>query len=326
MARLYYDASQHETIYALLVIKDGHLIAEDYFNGGFTDKEYFVQSATKSYTSALVGVALEEGAIESIDQPMLDYFPEVADSISDPRKREITIRQMLQMRGGYPDEEYVSPYLHELFFAGKWSWTPHIKDFPLVADPGTEFNYSNLSSHLLGIIVSRATGEDLRDYGQERLFGPIGAQVGEWRQDGDGYRWGCIEISFTARDLARFGRLYLDGGQWNGEQIVSADYVAESLEPATTDIKRGDWLISKEGRYHRDIGYGYQWWSARVGTHRFSYAAGHGGSHIVLLHDLDMVIVTAADPLYDKPGGAGWEYEVGIFNMIGRFIKSLPGE
>ena len=105
VAELYYKAGKLETIYSLLVIKNSHLIAEDYFNEGSVKQKDRLQSVTKSYTSALVGIALEQGYLSSVDQKMLDFFPEIVGQVTDPRKRQITIRHLLQMRGGYPWEE-----------------------------------------------------------------------------------------------------------------------------------------------------------------------------------------------------------------------------
>ena len=160
VARLYYDAAKLKTIYGLLVVKDGKLVAEDYWHGSGSRDKTHLQSATKSITGALVGIALEQGHIESLDQKMMDYFPELVDDITDQRKMEITIRQLLQMRAGYPWEES-TPELYNLLYSGF-----HVADLvsvPLVRDPGSGHDYSNLSSHLLAIIVSRATGMDLLD-------------------------------------------------------------------------------------------------------------------------------------------------------------------
>lgn len=153
LAKLYYEADEMETLYGLLVIKNGYLIGEKYFNGASIDHAKGRASATKSFTSALVGIALEQGCIQSLDQKMLDFFPEFAEEIQDPRKKQITIRQLLQMRGGYPDEEMTSNYFEVMFFYGNWKFVPHLVDFPLSSDPGNKFHYSNLTSHLLGIIV-----------------------------------------------------------------------------------------------------------------------------------------------------------------------------
>jgi CubicO group peptidase (beta-lactamase class C family) len=324
VAELYLDAAGLSTLYGVLVIKNGHLIAEGYFNEGAIDQVYARMSVTKSYTSALVGVALEQGYLTSVDQKMVDFFPEVAGQIKDPRKEQITIRHLLQMRAGYPDEERERQYLDSLFFTENYHWVPRLVDFPLVNDPGTEFNYSCLTSHLLAVIVARAVDTDLKSYGQEHLFSAIDSEVGDWSSDADDYNFGCLEISFAARDMAKFGALYLNGGVYHGNRVLSVDWVRESLQRYSEGINRTGEASSSMGRYFSDIGYGYQWWSATVGEHHFDYAAGHGGQLIVLLHDLDMIVVTTADPLYELPAEEGWQFEGPIVDLVGKFIESLP--
>ena len=325
LASLYHEAAEMETLYGLLVIKNGCLIGEKYFNDSSIEHAKGRASATKSFTSALVGIALDQGCIQSLDQKMMDFFPEFAGEIQDSRKKQITIRQLLQMRGGYPDEEMTSDYFEVMFFRGNWKFVPHLVDFPLSSDPGSKFHYSNLTSHLLGVIVARACGQDLESYAQEHLFSPIDGELYGWQVDDDGYKWGFGEIYVTARNMAKFGQLYLDGGVYEGKQILSADWVEASLQRYSENIIRGH-VFSWYGSF-RDRGYGYQWWSSRSGDHYFSYASGHGGNYIVLLPQLNMVIVTAADPLHDMwEGGDPWKYEGAINRMVGRFIKSLPGE
>jgi CubicO group peptidase (beta-lactamase class C family) len=146
VAELYHNAAELETLYGLLVVKNGHLIAEKYFNQGSVEQKARVQSATKSVTSALVGIALEQGCLSSVDEKMIEFFPEVAGQITDPRKEKITIRDMLQMRAGFPWEE-THPALWEGLLSGRYP--PLIEEFPLTADPGTKFQYSNLTSNWL---------------------------------------------------------------------------------------------------------------------------------------------------------------------------------
>jgi CubicO group peptidase (beta-lactamase class C family) len=324
VAELYLEAAELETLYGLLVIKNGHLIAEGYFNKGSIDQLSGRQSATKSYVSALVGIALDHGCLSSVDQNMMDFFPEFAGQITDPRKEQITIRDLLQMRAGYPWEGRTPPYFDILFFSDNWHWLPHIVDFPLTSDPGTDFGYSNLTSHLLGVIVARACKTDLKSYGQGNLFSPINAEVGDWTPDPDNYNWGWGEIYVTARDMAKFGLLYLNAGEYEGNRVLSADWVKDSLQRYSENINFSGWFSSKAGRYFSAIGYGYQWWSARVGDHHFDFAWGHGGQLIVLLDELDMIIVTTADPLHHLPEGEGWKFEGAIIDLVGKFIKSLP--
>ena len=318
VAELFHNAAEMETLYSLLVVKSDHLIAEDYFNGGTLGGKTLVQSVSKSYISALVGIALEEGCLSSVDQKMVEFFPELSDQITEPRKKEITIREMLQMRTGYPDEETNQTYLDALY----WGEYPKlIVEFPLVSDPGTRFNYSNLTYSWLAIMLHRECGTDLKSYAQEHLFQPIGTEVGKWLQDRDGYYIGSGGIHVTARDAARFGWLYLNDGEYQGEQIVPADWVRDSLHTYSEHARNyGSSLL------FRDLGYGYGWWTARAGDHHFSFAWGHGGQLIVLLDELDMVIVTTADPFFGQHNSNSWQHEKATFNLVGEFIESLPGK
>jgi CubicO group peptidase (beta-lactamase class C family) len=323
VAELYYNAAELETIHSLLVIKNGYLIAEDYFNEGSIDQKDRLQSVTKSYTSALVGIALEQGYLSSVDQKMLDFFPEVADQITDPRKEQITIRDLLQMRAGYPWEE-TDPAFWDGLLSGYYP--PLIEEFPLVADPGTEFNYSNLSSNWLGIIVDRATGMNLKAYAEENLFLPLGVEAGEWGTDAEGHNNGCADLFMTARDAAKFGLLYLNEGEYRGNQVVPADWVYDSLQRYSENINVSGGFPPNWGLSISDIGYGYQWWSARAGDHLYNLAWGHGGQQIVLLDEFGMVIVVTSYPFWLQHDAEAWKHELANINLVGKFIKSLPSE
>jgi len=323
VAEMYYHAAELETIYSLLVIKNGYLIAEDYFNEGSVNQKDRMQSVTKSYTSALVGIALEQGYLSSVEQKMMDFFPELADQITDSRKEQITIRQMLQMRAGYPWEES-TPELFELLYTGFRPST--LVDVPLVSDPGTQFEYSNLTSHLLGIIVARATDTDLKSFAQEHLFAPLDVEMGDWIQDWEGYYNGHGDLYFSARDMAKFGLLYLDDGEYQGNQIISADWVHDSLQSYSEKINATGGFPANWGLSFKDIGYGYQWWSARAGDHRYDLAWGHGGQQIVLLEEFNMVVVVTADPLFGQHGVDAWSHEKANLNLVADFIASLPSE
>ena len=318
IAELYESAAELETLYSLLDEKDGFLIAEKYFNGGSVGEKTLIQSASKSYISALVGIAIEQGCLSSVDQKMIEFFPEVADDVRDPRKRDITIRQMLQMRSGYPDEETDTVYLEALYWG---VYPPLIVDFPLMSDPGTAFHYSNLTYSWLAILLERSCGPDLKAFAQQHLFEPMETEVGDWLQDRDGHYIGSGGIHLRARDAAKFGVLYLNQGEYKGKQIVPPDWVRESLQSYSERARDYGW-----GFPFRDLGYGYGWWTAEAGDHRFSFGWGHGGQLIVLLDELDLVIVTTADPFFGQHDGNSWEHEKAVFDLVGEFIAFLPGE
>jgi len=318
VAEMYFNAADLDTIYSLLVIKNGYLIAEDYFHEGSVDQKDRVQSATKSFTSALVGIALEQGCLSSVDQKMLEFFPEVAGKIADPRKEKITIRNLLEMRAGYPWEES-DPALWDALLSGHYP--PLIEEIPLASDPGTTFHYSNLSSNWLGIIVDRACGKSLKEYAQEHLFAPLNVKPGEWGQDAEGHNNGCGDLHLTARDAAKFGLLYLNDGVYQGAQIIPSDWVRDSLQTYSVN----EAFVTKVGRF-RDLGYGYQWWSATAGAHYVNFAWGHGGQLIVLVDDLDLVIVATAYPFWKEHNAQSWKNEKAIITMVSEFVNSLPSE
>lgn len=318
VAELYYQAAELEGVYGVLVFKNDYLIAEDYFNIGSVQQRMNIHSVTKSINSALVGIALQEGCLTSIDQKMIEFFPELEDKITDPRKKQITIRQMLQMRAGYPWEESTE----ELFALLYRGFRPsNLVDVPLAYNPGTDFTYSNLTAHLLGVIVARACETDLKSFAQEHLFSPLDVKLSFWQTDWEGNYLGHSDINLSARDLAKFGLLYLNDGRYNGHQLVPPSWVDESLQIYSEDA----WQF-RVGRNWDDNGYGYQWWSIRAGDHRYNLAWGHGGQQIALLDDLDMVIVVTVDPLHGEHGDDPWRKEKARLNLVADFVASLPSE
>ncbi len=316
VAELYCNAAKLQTIHSLLVIKNGYLVAENYFEGGAIDQKDRLQSATKSVTSALVGIALDRGLLLDVDQKMIDFFPEIAGQMTDPRKKQITIRHLLQMRGGYPSEES-RPDLWKGLLSGHYP--PLLEKFPLVNDPGARFHYSNLSSNWLGIIVDRASGMNLGAFAEKYLFSPLDIEAGEWGQDAEGHNNGCGDLHLTARDAAKFGLLYLNGGVVKQNQIVPASWVRESFKTHSVN----EAFVKKIGHFH-DIGYGYHWWSANVDEHHIHFAWGHGGQLIVLLEKLEMMVVTTSYPFWLEHNNKSWKHEKAIIKLVGTFIHSLP--
>jgi len=220
------------------------------------------------------------------------------------------------MCSGYPWEES-DPALWDALFTA--DYTPLIVHFPLISDPGTEFHYSNLSPHWLGVIVERACNTDLKSFAQEHLFSPLDTEVGHWPQVLYDEYYPHFEVS--ARDAAKFGLMYLNDGEYNGRRVVSADWMHDSLLTYSEDA----WHI-KVGRNFNDPSYGYQWWSVRAGDHQYSLAWGHGGQQIALLDEFDMVIVVTADPFYQEHNDQAWKYEKANLNLVANFIASLSRE
>ncbi len=313
---LYCEASRRDELYGLLVVKNGRLVAERYFNEGAIDEHGKRASVTKSYLSAIVGAALQDGCLPSLDQPMLDFFPDIAEDVDDSRKHDITLRHLLQMRSGFPWEE-AHPEVWEQVWTGDLDHL--IAEVPLEADPGQVHHYSNFGTHWLGKSVARSCDEDLRTLGDRLLFDPLGVELHGWTQDVDGYYIGMGDIEFTARDMARFGQLYLDDGAFGDQQLLPESWVEDSLQPWSTDPEPA----LTPGPTFDDWEYGYLWWAATAGEHHVDFAWGHGGNFIFLVRELDLVVVVTANPWWGESSTAQWRHERAHLNLVGRFLAAL---
>jgi CubicO group peptidase (beta-lactamase class C family) len=220
------------------------------------------------------------------------------------------------MRAGYPWEKSTAE-LFDLLYAGFRPST--LVDVPLVRDPSGGIEYSNLTSHLLGIIAARTANTDLKSFAEEHLFSPLNVQAGDWIQDWEGDCNGHADLYFSARDMAKFGLPYLNDGEYQGEQVISVQWAHNSLQTYLEDA----WPY-KVGWNFNDIDYGYQWWSVTAGDHHYNLAWGHGGQQIAVLDGFNMVVVVTADPLLGQHGGGPWALEKANLNLVADFIASLP--
>ena len=162
---------------------------------------------------------------------------------------------------------------------------------------------------------------NLKAYAEGHLFLPLKVEAGEWGQDAEGHNNGCGDLHLMARDAAKFGLLYLNDGVYEGNQIIPADWVHDSLRTYSVN----EAFVKKVGDF-RDIGYGYHWWSANVGQHHVNFAWGHGGQLIVLVDEFDIVIVTTSYPFWLEHNDQSWKHEKAIIKLVGKFINSFPQE
>lgn len=311
--KAFQEAEKLSYIFSLLVVKNGYLIAERYFH--FQD-EYdanHVYSVSKSFTSALVGIAFRENYLHSLEQKMLDFFPEYVTPDLDPRKNEITIKHLLTMRAGFAFDE------SEEDWNQYWSspnWIRYAIELPLRYDPGEVFHYSTPQTNLLSGIITKTSGMSTREFAEKYLFTPLNISIRSWHQDPQGYYTGGHEMYFTPRDMARFGYLYLNNGLIDGIQIVPEEWVKDSIEYDSRF--ESDWGPLTER------GYGYKWWLGQIHDYDFFHASGMGGQYIVCIPELNMVIVTTMDWSGWSDPGAFMPIEL-IANHILLPIKCLSG-
>ncbi|MER5221012.1 serine hydrolase domain-containing protein [Streptomyces flaveus] len=244
---------------ALLVLIDGAVRHERYRLTGGPGVQWLSMSVAKSFVSALVGIAVDEGHIASIDDAISTYVPVRPGSAYDG----VSIRHVLQMSSGARwNEDYSDPesdiWRLGAVLAGQGTLDDFVATAARESEPGTVCRYNSGDTQALGALVARATGRPLAEYMQEKLCKPLGVEShGYWIQDVAGTEMAYAGLNLTARDFARIGELYRNGGVWDGKQIIPAAWVRDSVTVAAPHLEPGrPWV----GGHTFDLGYGYQWW------------------------------------------------------------------
>ena len=290
---------------SVLVVRNGYVVFENYYQGYDRSDYHHVFSVTKSVISALVGVALKDDRIESLDQRLSEFFPEHFGPGTDPRKGQITVENLLTMTNGFRLNSFYNNKGFEQILSSDDVVEASIGQ-PMAKEPGEEFNYNDGDAHLLSAILTKTTGQSALAYAHENLFGPLGIdsdpdasiqavpanfrrfeQAGfVWADDGQGNSVGAFGLKLTARDMAKIGYLYLQDGRWEGRQIVPRGYVRASTRE---QVETG---YSPAGV---PAGYGYLWWTRKVEGYRAFYASGYGGQLIYVIPELNLVAVIVSE-------------------------------
>ena len=235
-------AKQTGFVDGLLVIRNGHLVAEEYYNGYNEATPHNVMSVSKSFLSAIMGIALQQGYIDSLNEKMLNYFPEYIYTSMDPRKYNITIRHLLTMRMGIRDESDDNYGVYWEFYNSN-NWIKKTIEDTLIDSPGSKMHYNTFQTHLLSAIITKATQKSTLDFAKEVLFDPMKIGIDAWEQDPQGYYFGGNSMHFTPREMAMLGSLYLNNGRINGRQIVPADWVKLTLSPRASPSTPRGWTL-----------------------------------------------------------------------------------
>jgi CubicO group peptidase (beta-lactamase class C family) len=293
--------------YSLLVVKNGYLVFEKYFRNGSPERVAVIHSVTKSVMSALIGIALDKGYLNSVNQKLIEFFPEYITDELDPRKKEIRLKHLLTMSAGFRWNDRGS------IFMG-WYYSPDWGQFtiqlPLENNPGDVFNYNSSISHLLSIILSTSTKISTLDFANKNLFLPLGIKEKSWRKGPQGFYRGGFGLSLSARDLAKIGFLYLNNGFWNGQSIVPEYWVQESTKQQ---------MHAFNHPIYGAFGYGYQWWVKKVDGYSSFRAWGRRGQFIVIVPKLDLVIVVTSNT--DQPSPPTSINYSPLFDLVADSVK-----
>ena len=306
------DEIEDHRIHSLLIIKDGKLVFEEYFPGekfnlaqftgetGFTMEDtHNLCSVTKSFTSAILGIALDQGHIRSVNQRVSEFFPEHSDLfINNPEQQELTLENLLTMTSGLDwDDESTSYFdaendMHQMFT----SQDPieYILSKDIVIPPGSVFEYSNCNTNLIGEIIHIATGMRIDEFAERFLFSKLGVVDFEWQMISENVVFTSGDLRLRPRDMAKFGYLFLNYGEWQGETVISQDWIDQSTS-MHIDLGSPPNLVDWAD------GYGYQWWmweDIHGVDFQAYFASGWGGQWIIISPELQLVIVSTAGNYY----------------------------
>jgi CubicO group peptidase (beta-lactamase class C family) len=285
------------------------IVAERYFNDASAspDPNLHVMSVTKSISSTLIGIAIEEGFIESVDQTLSDFLEEEVDTMN-PELGEVTIHHLLTMTAGQDwhelggDSEFMD-------FANADDQLNYILNKPIVNQPGTAFNYSDGAAHLISVVLSKATGKSASVFANEYLFGPMGLDNRVWYADNRGISYGGVGLCIGIHDMIDIGTLYLNNGIFGGIQVVPADWIDRVT---SFSISTGNVIPFLSD-------YGYFWWLGTAHGQKFFCANGYGGQFIFIVKELNLVICSRSNysGIPSSKAGENW------YNILGIIIDQI---
>ncbi len=270
-------AGKFGNIHSLLIYQQGELLAEEYFEGFEKDSVHFQYSVTKSVSSLLIGIALDQGLIKSVDEPVLSFFPEYEGKLANlnQEKQELTLKQVLTMSAGFSWDEWTHSYTDIRNDANKMirsaDMMKFVLDRPIPTKPGTRYTYNSGCSMLLSGIIENSTGMTVQEFATDYLFGPLGISEWHWEQGNDekfNTGWG---LHLHPTDMLKIGQLVLNKGRWNEQEVVSKAWIDTSIQ-------------------NHIANYGYQWW---LSGDYFS-ARGWGGQVIAISPKNNLIVISTA--------------------------------
>ena len=265
---------------SFIVVRHGFIVYENYYNQSNKNDCNNIFSVTKSFISALIGIAIREGYIKSPEDKLELYLPGYFVDIKDPHWKDITKKHLLTMTPGFCED------LQK--WTGSSDWVKATLGLPLNYLPGEKFQYANSASHLLSFVLTKATGMSTYEFADKYLFYPLGIRKKQWSTDPQGNYTGYANLFLRPRDMAKFGYMYLRNGEWDIKQVVPKEWVEEST--------RVQFDFNTENQSGYENGYGFKWWiNGETGYHMFS-ALGYGGQSINVIPELDLVVVITSIP------------------------------
>jgi len=274
-------AAETRLLSAMLVVRGGEIAFEGYYNGFGAEETLHTWSVTKSVTSIAAGIALDEGVLRDLDQTLEEVIPGRIPEGADPRVAGITVEHLLTSTAGW-EWDSTNNFQRSL----ETDQLDVMMERMMVCDPGECFEYDSTCPNLLSLAIQEQTGETMAAYLQPRLFDPLGIAEPVWLTTEYGATRGGGGLELTPRDMAKLGYLYLNNGTWDGEEIVSAEWVAASTRGQVSGVSALRGVNIGGGEY------GYLWWEGETAGLPSYNANGYGGQRIVVVPERDLIVVT----------------------------------
>ncbi len=267
---------QIHSMHSIIVVRHGRVVAEGWWKPNSAETPHILNSLSKSFNSTAVGLAISEGKL-SLDDEVWKFFPEDVPLEPSTNLKSMRVRDLLSMSTGHENEPQFTQ-------AKGMPWTKFFLAHPVAHRPGTHFLYDTPAAYMLSAIVQKVTGQTVCDYLRPRLFEPLGIENPKWEMSPEGVNLGGWGLYVRTEDIAKFGQLYLQKGQWHGKQLVPASWIASATTRQTSNGSNpaSDW----------EQGYGYQFWRCRHGVYR---GDGAGGQFCIVMPELDTVVAITAD-------------------------------
>ncbi len=282
---------------ALVIRQSGRTVLSQVFRGPTIDRAVPIKSVSKTIVAALTGAALDRGELPSVQARLGDVTPQLIPQGADPRVAQITIADLVTMQAGLERTSGAN--------YGSWvnsgNWVANALSRPFVAEPGARMLYSTGSFHILGAVLAEVSGQSLLTLARRRLGTPLGIDVPAWTRDPQGRYMGGNEMALTVEGMINFGEMYRNAGQFEGRQVLSPAWVAQSFEPRTRSPFSG-------------LDYGYGWFLGEAAGVGYALARGYGGQVICVAPQLELTLALTSDPT--QPARSG-----GYFGDIMRLIE-----
>ena len=283
--------------HAMMIRQSGQTVLSTVFRGPGLARAVPIKSVSKTIVAALTGAALDRGELPGVEATLGEVAPALIPRGADPRVAAITIEDLVTMQAGLERTSGAN--------YGGWvsssNWVANALGRPFVAEPGTRMLYSTGSFHILGAVLAEVSGRSLLTLARERLGQPLGIEIPAWTRDPQGRYLGGNEMALTLEAMVRFGEMYRMNGQFGGAQVLSAEWVARSLQPRTQSFFSG-------------LDYGYGWFLGAGGGVRYALARGYGGQIICVAPEVALTAAITSDPL--RPARSG-----GYFGDLQRLIE-----